>query len=415
MKRATKRKNMPMKAYYNKLYVDEMANKFIENHEKYGEKQAVIRLDAHLTTKEVYDIAPFIKKLKEANITITPNIAEMLINHNPQAVVDIPNPSRKLYIKAILAKPAIIAIIPQDSFLCKLAMNRDITTYPVINEKFKTYDHCLIYNKREKELRTVLGKIKEARQPKIETLSELPAFGIEMEFMTNKPIFEVYLLLKKYINISIGSEKNEGSGWMLTQEDTKRSTLSVFEVSSKRLQPDNTLDIKGLYQACMLLEILQKFSHVATNPDCCGLHVHINMQENYEEVIKHTSNYMYLQPALDKLFVSNRRYNHFCMPITDTVLDDLKNSSEKIYKELENRFYSINPYSYFCHGTLEFRQHESVFKFMSIVHWLSIIQSLITLPERKNNYILFLDDLYNILNVSKETQEHYTNKYIKGK
>lgn len=405
---------MPTKTYYNKLYVHEMAMKFIENHEKHGIKKAVIRLNGHLATKERYDVAPFIKKLEKANISITPNIAEVLINHNPQAITVIPNPSKKLYIKAILNTPAIISIIPQDSFLCKLAMNKDITTYPLIKEKFKTYEHCLIYGEREKELKKVLGKIKEARQPKIETLSELPAFGIEMEFMTNKPIFEVYLLLKKYINISIGSEKNEGSGWMLTKEDTRRDTLPVFEVSSKRLQPGNTLDIKGLYQVCMLLEILQKFSHITTNPECCGLHVHIN-QENCEEVAKHTNNYMYLQPALDKLFANKRRYNHFCMPVTNAVLDDLKNLSEKTYIKFKDKFYSINPYSYFYHGTVEFRQHEAIFEFVNIMHWLSIIQSIITLPKRKNNYILFLDDLYNILNVSKETQEYYTNKYVKGR
>lgn len=404
-----------MKAYYSKLYVNEMATKFIENYEKYGERKAIIRLNDHLTTKETHDVAPFIKKLEGANISITTNIAEMLIEHNPQAIGSISDPSRKLCIKAILACPAVIDIISQDSFLCKLAMNKDITTYPLIKDRFRTYEHCLKYNKREQELKEVLGKIKEARQPKIETLSELPAFGIEMEFMTNKPIFEVYLLLKKYINIKIGSEKNKGVGWMLTKENTRKDTLSVFEVSSKKLQPDNTLDVKELYQTCMLLEILQRFSHVTTDSNCCGLHVHINMKGNYKEVIKHTSNYMYLQPALDKLFDNKRRYNHFCMPINNIVLDDLENLSEKTYKKFANKLYSVNPYSYFYHETLEFRQHESIFSFIDIMRWLSIIQSLITLSETKNSYVLFLDDLYNILNVSKEIQKHYTNKYVKGK
>jgi len=388
---------------------------FIEKY-KNNKNFAITYLNNCLLQQNV-DIDKFIENLtkEKLNKQEIEHITEVLITHDPYIIKMIDNPTRALCIKAILKNPYTIKIIPQDTFLTKLAMSKEIATYTLINNKFKTYEYYMKYKNEEVTLKQILIKIKEYDKIPEDILFILKmnlVVGIEIEFSTNKDIFELYLLLKKFVNIKISSSGiNKGNQWLLSKENSKFNT---YEISSKKLSLNNKTDILELYKVCTALEVLEKFSRIKRIPEYCGLHIHVE-KKNYDSIIKDINNYLYLQPVLYKLVAIERRYNPFCIPLTQMIKNNMENYKKinsMTYTELKkNKYYSINPYAYFYNHTLEFRQHESIFNFTSIVHWIHILQSIMTL-KKLNRQVLFLDSFYKIANINKKVRTYYTNKYI---
>ena len=392
----------------------QVADNFVQKYKHLNKNIAIDYLQQQIIEKNI-NCRLFTTHLKKAKIKIDNQIAKILTEYSPQAIKYINKPSRAICIKAILKDPSVIELVPQDAFLCNLAMNKEITTYPLIKDNLKTYSHYLKYENREKELKEILSEIANHRNLPKDVLffnNDNFVFGVEFEFMTTKPIFELYLLLKEFVNIKIQSSKtNKGQQWVLTKES---SDFNTYEISSKKLHSNNLLE---LYKVCTVMTTLEKFSHIKILPNVCGLHIHIDCaKKKYKDLIKYVTNYFYLQPAINKLVATERKNNPFCKILTSSIIEhmsDFGKLEHTIYEKLQkNKNYTVNPYAYFYHKSIEFRQHESVFGFTDVVYWIHAIRAIMNI-KNQNSYIFFLDNLYDILNLKKKINKHYTDKYIK--
>jgi hypothetical protein len=326
------------------------------------------------------------------------------------------NPSQKLCIKAIIADPHIIKDVPQNKFLCRLAMKKNISVYNRIDEEFRTYEYYMQYHKQEQKQKEILSKIN-THKPSLGIVNIIKPpfiFGVEIEFVSDVPRVELYLLLKEFIDVELDPANTNVDKWALKEEN---SSDDMCELSSGILDVGDKKDMADLHKVCNVLSVLQKFSRISLNYNYCGLHIHVDARESeYTDVVKQVATYSCLQTMLDKLLAPERIVNEFCMPADDHLIHSDMSDFTKLhntpYVELrQDKFYSVNPYAYFYNDTVEFRQHESTFNFKDIIYWLHTIQSVMSV-DKLDRHIYFLKPFFSILRLNQEAKKHYINKYL---
>ena len=403
------------KALMVKAFTDECCS---DKSRKPDEDKAIEHIKAiairRTSIRELYSL---IIGLEESKIKLNDKIYQAFIDIRPTLIKHIPKPSQNLCIRAIISDPYVINLVPQNKFLCQLAMKKNILVYKHIRDEFHTYEYYMQYHKREQKQKEILSEISASKPPpNVSSILRPPfVFGVEIEFISHIPRAELYLLLKEFIDVKLDPINVSTDKWALKKET---SNSNMCELSSGILDIEDISDMNDLYKVCNILTALQKFSRIKLDYTCCGLHIHVNARElEYADIIKTVSTYSRLQTTLDKLLVPERIINRFCMPVGNYHINSDMSNFTKLhntpYTDLQGKkFYAINPYAYFYNSTIEFRQHESTFNFIDIIYWIHIIQSIIS-TKKLGHSVYFLKSLFNTLEIDKEVERYYTNKYLR--
>ena len=408
------------KSYYRrqpKDMVKEFTDAYYYHKDGVSEDMAIRYIKALANKRNYYrDMDALVVGLEEAKVELSDKIYQTFIDIRPQLIQYISDPPQKLCVRAIIADPHLIKSVPQNKFLCRLAMKKNISVYNKIDGEFRTYEYYMQYHKQEQKQKEILSKIN-TRKPSLSIVNILKPpfiFGVEIEFVSDVPRIELYLLLKKFIDIELDPTNINVDKWALKEEN---SSDDMCELSSGILDIEDKKDMADLHKVCNVLSVLQKFSRISLNYNYCGLHIHVDARESeYADVIKQVATYSLLQTMLDKLLAPERTVNEFCMPVDDHLIHDNMSNFTKLhntpYVELrEDKFYSVNPYAYFYNDTVEFRQHESTFNFKDIIYWLHTIQSIMYI-NKPDRHIYFLKPFFSLLRLNQEAKKHYINKYL---
>jgi len=242
-------------------------------------------------------------------------------------------------------------------------------------------------------------------------------FGIEIEFVVETDIDEVFCLLKKAIDLDNHiykgsddtSKYSNKTPWRLSTDDTD---TNMYEVKSCILNDDS---IPQLYKVARVLSVLEQFERIKIT-DKCGLHVHMDAADlSFLDVIKAAALYKNSAVAIQKLLADTRDGNRYCETPTSRRLRKWSSAEYALektpVKELKtDKFYSVNPLSYFYYMTMEFRQHESTFTFNEIMYWVYIVANIINKRNDQSRYYL-LNDLFNLVSLPNQVRDFYTTKY----
>lgn len=140
----------------------------------------------------------------------------------------------------------------------------------------------------------------------------------------------------------------------------------------------------------------------------CGLHVHIGAahlaQQQYANVF---NNYYYLETLIDQFMAPSRRrnYNVYCATLCNHSTLTQCDSIESVQRELDNdRYHKLNPMSFNCHKTIEFRQHQGTTDYKKILNWVMFCGKLVEW-SKKNRFsadVTSIDDIPFLTSTEKK-------------
>ena len=200
------------------------------------------------------------------------------------------------------------------------------------------------------------------------------SFGLELEFSTNQFIME-HMLREipgfKFRNRNSESPSN-GRDWELKPECSSESEL---------VTPVITLDYMG--ELKKVLDHINKNHHHVTCED--GLHVHVDISEFWPERLYLA--WMYLEPAILKLFPKYRVYNDYIQLYIPKLRKSwilAKYITRDSAADVEFHHSTMSLEYYDLRKTAEFRLHEGTTDIKAIRLWVTFIMYFLEYARTRN-------------------------------
>ena len=135
----------------------------------------------------------------------------------------------------------------------------------------------------------------------------------------------------------------------------------------------------------------------------CGLHVHIGVEkltgEQYVNIFK---NYQKLEKLIDSFMAESRRGNcRWARSLQGYDFSNCHGVSDVVTILDWDRYRKVNPMSYSCHKTVEFRQHQGSTNFEKISMWVKFCAKLVGWSR----YNVFTSEVNNIEDIPFLNQE----------
>jgi hypothetical protein len=342
-------------------------------------------------------------------------VAEIAIKSAPMLLERIEEQWPQLCEIAVSENPNALRFVKdKTATVCDIAMSKDASIYRVLPQEHRTYAYYTAYKKYEHVYAQVLEKAYETvGQVKIPKINR--EFGIEIEFVVETDVDEVFCLLKDIVNL----DTNIGMGGTFTKFDkslwrlvTDSTTKNMYEIQSCILNDESAY---LLHKVTKVLVALEQFKRIKITNDC-GLHVHLSAHDlSFQEVIQIVTLYKNYTTVIQKLLSNTRAGNRHCETPISRQIEKWQRDEYLLNKmptrELKSaKSYTVNPLSYFYYNTIEFRQHESTIDFYEIMYWVYIVANMIN--NRGNSTRGFLlGDLFELVCMPKSLEDFYITKY----
>lgn len=215
-------------------------------------------------------------------------------------------------------------------------------------------------------------------------------FGVEIEFFGTKTKRTLLNKIRsKGVEIQTESYNHQTrQHWkIVTDSSINASRGSGMEIVSPILQGE-----QGLLELQKVCEALKEWGGLINRS--CGLHIHFNASEFQLSTWKNLyKNYITCETTIDSMMPNSRRANNnrFCKSLLYK-LDNKQNAFQKIKsaRTIEalakavsgrNRYFKINPESYFRHKSVEFRQHSGTIEYSKISNWILFLHGMVSYSE----------------------------------
>jgi hypothetical protein len=143
-----------------------------------------------------------------------------------------------------------------------------------------------------------------------------------------------------------------------------------------------------------------------------GLHVHVGLQNiGFEQYKNIFINYINLEGVIDTFMAKSRRNddNTYCKSLVSKNITACVDYSQIAYIFNNSRYFKLNPVSYVCHNTLEFRQHQGTTDYAKIEMWVSFICKLVTW-SKTNRLSAKVSSISDIPFLSNKEKTYFINR-----
>lgn len=343
-------------------------------------------------------------------------MAETAIGAEPDLLRGIVDQWPELCKIAVKKYPASLKYVNrQTKDLCSIAMSANPSVYKLLLREFKTHEYLVAYSKEASNLSEVLNNIKNTTSGTTHTIDK--SFGVEIEFVLKCDIDEVFYPLKEVVGIDIDLSEGyddqiipDNTVWRLHRDTTARD---VYEVNSCILT-DRSMD--QLYKVMSVLSVLHKFGRISIDKRC-GFHVHIDVSKlSFADVVRVVMFYRNNISVIQKLLSNSRSGNKYCAIPTSACLYDWLMAEHDLNRLptrdiKKDRYYVVNPMSYFYYNTVEFRQHEATLHFNDVKHWIYLLSVIID-NRRSKQRCLFIDGFFDALDLPQDMRSFYKKKFL---
>jgi hypothetical protein len=239
-------------------------------------------------------------------------------------------------------------------------------------------------------------------------------FGIELEFVADPYQFDAFCdaMINELGNTRFSRPdpnnlhygQSSTTQWVLGYDNSVRPTQERdqnkkgYELTSPILKYDDACKQELATVLRLITSVFKGFINRT-----CGTHIHIGnfmSQIDYRLCSRFQHNYgLFEENVFDRLVSPSRKGNgnHYCQSCNTTYID--------------GRYYKINLQNLNGFGTIENRQHMGTLDLKKIWSWMELngryITSFFHNPERFENTNLTLEQFFNKINLSQETQQFY--------
>lgn len=203
------------------------------------------------------------------------------------------------------------------------------------------------------------------------------AIGIELEFYSNKKIYDIASdnKLETLINIDDISE-NLNDKWILKEDGSIKclDTQSQIEIVSPKIY-NSQKEVHYLF----LKNLLEKEKNNFMINESCGLHIHVdisdisNLDEEFQNLFK--KEFLNYQELIYKKCAENRQDNPYCPKY---IVDHKGFIHEKAYAhKVSQKRAGLNAFT--AYKTVEFRMKESTNDYNEIIEWIDFCKNIVEL------------------------------------
>jgi hypothetical protein len=299
---------------------------------------------------------------------------------------------------------------------CVFAVASDPQLYRYLPEELKTLAVKLAYEVRDKALREELTAGLQAAMGEVLShpllLKDPFPFGLEFEFVCRTDIDFIDSLLKKTLGDAVygGMRRNRLNRALIYTKFVIKpdgSWPGMFELVTPAMQGENTTLLRIVRVLC----VLESLKLIELNLKC-GLHVHMDAtQLTYGQVAAINNAFFYTRMPVSRLVHPRRTRSPYALPTQAIFIEDEDRYWAMPITELRQyRYNAVNTASWFTHGTIEFRLHESTFVYREIIYWLFVLNRIagIENPVR----IFTMDRLFDVIDAPRVVREHYKDKLV---
>lgn len=137
----------------------------------------------------------------------------------------------------------------------------------------------------------------------------------------------------------------------------------------------------------------------------CGLHVHIGAAKLTEKQYCNVfNNYYYLESLIDGFMAPSRRDNGYALSLSRYQGVTSCRTISGMQHTIGTRYCKVNPMSYDCHKTIEFRQHQGTTDYEKIINWVSFCGKLVNWSKnnRLTAHVASIDEIPFLNKAEKE-------------
>lgn len=202
-------------------------------------------------------------------------------------------------------------------------------------------------------------------------------FGVEIECCMPRERFELVANRDgvRY-NFESYNHRDNREYFKFTTDSSIRTTAGMVGSPIECVSPvldGNKSGFDKLEACCNALNEAGAYVNRST-----GLHVHIGAgQLSSTQYVNVFKNYKKLQNVISSFLAPSRRDAYYCRPLSDHNFDNCYDVYGVSSEMGDDRYHSVNPRSYFAHGTIEFRQHQGTTNFKKIKMWVTFVSKLV--------------------------------------
>lgn len=215
------------------------------------------------------------------------------------------------------------------------------------------------------ENNTVSIQIEPTVADQIEALMHLYTFGVEIECYNVDARVFADRCVEKHISIANDIDRynhDDSNNRYKIVSDLSIDGFRGLECVSPVLSHETGYN--SLQTVCDTLNRLNARVNRTT-----GLHVHVGGDITPSQYLNTFVNYHWLENLVTSWLAPSRANNRYCRRLTTKPQILTCTSQNAIVATLGSRYYTVNPFAWSRHGTIEFRQHQGSTEYEKIAMW----------------------------------------------